>query len=405
MMLLLSSCATRQDLADLQRQLQTTRGELAAVRKQAVETKTLVEGDIGASENERKELLSRVREQMGAILSTIEAQQRAIASLNSFAQERVSAADARSEERLKKLEDRINQQEKRYLSSQGNLGSRLEELGAEVKIIQGKLEENNNLLAEQGARFDELNQQTARSGGRVETTEANLRGMKEAQASQAEKLNRVEGQVASLVKNWESWREQANRSLAQMGELEKRLGSMEQELRRLKEAYRSQGTTPPEAGNKEIRIGGSTESGPRTEGKEVTASKEPATSAPPPGGKEIYDRAKADYDREDYELAIWGFRDYLTKYPKGSYAVNSQYWVGECYYSQKKFKEAIAEFHAVLENYPKSEKAADALLKKAFCYHELKGLDTEKAILNEVLEKYPKTEAARIAKSRLGNLK
>ena len=404
MILFLSSCATQQDLVDLQRQLQTTRGELATVRKQVAETKTSVEGQIRASHIEQKESLARVGEQMSTVLSTVEAQQKAIASLNSFVQEGLSAIDERSYERLRKFEERISQREKGYLGSQGNLGTRLEELGAEVKIIQGKLEENNNLLAEQGARFDELNQQAARSGSRMDAAEGNLKSAREAQASYEEKSRVWEGKVASLLKSWEAWREQADRALRHVEEIGKRLGELEAEVRTLKES--SAKSVPPASpaglkGKEEEK----TVSPPAPAGKETADSGEGIPPASSPGGDEIYKAAYGDYSRGAYDLGISGFRDYLAKYPKGSLAANAQYWVGECYYSQKEFKEAIAEFEAVLKNYPKSEKAADALLKKAFCYHELKDPATEKAILNEVLEKYPKAEAARMAKTRLGNLR
>jgi tol-pal system protein YbgF len=239
----------------------------------------------------------------------------------------------------------------------------------------------------------------------VETTEANLKAIKEAQSSQAEKLNRVEGQVASLVKNWEAWREQANRSLSQMGDLERRLGSLEQEMGRMKEAYRQPSVTPPPQASKEAKTASPAEAPPPAEAKEAPGSKGAVASTSGSGGVDIYNRAYADYNQKNYDLAISGFRDYLAVYPKGIRSAQSQYWLGECYYSQTKFKEAIDEFDAVLRNYPDSDKARDALLKKAFCYGELKNAATGKAILKEVLKKYPDSEAARKAESRLKELK
>ncbi|MFH0871736.1 MAG: tol-pal system protein YbgF [bacterium] len=401
---LLSSCATRQGLLDLQRQLQTTRGELSAVRKEAKEVKSVTE-QLRSADNEQRESYSRMTEQIKALLDTIEAQQKAIASSNSSVQERLSAMEAKNEERLKTFEERKKDQEKGYLASQGNLGTRLEELATEVKIIQGKLEENNNLLAEHGMRFDDLSHQASRSGGKVETTEANLKAIKGAQSSQAEKLNRVEGQVASLVKNWEAWREQANRSLSQMGDLERRLGSLEQEMGRIKEAYRQPSMTPPPQASKEAKAASPTEPPLPAEPKEPTGSKGAVAPAPPPGGDEIYKSALDDYNRGAYDLAIPGFRSYLSQYPKGSLAANSQYWLGECYYSQKKYEQAIAEFEGVLRNYPASEKAPSALLKKGYSYLGLGNMAKGKEILMEVLDKYPKTREASLAKSRLANLK
>jgi tol-pal system protein YbgF len=399
MVLLLSSCASQQDLVDLQRQLQTTRGELAAVRKGVAETRTLVDEQIRSTNEGQKELVSRTNEQMNTILAAIEAQQKAIASLNSFAQEKAAAADQRAEERLRRVEEQIRGQEKGYLASQGNLGGRLEELGGELKIVQGKLEENNNLLAEQGIRLDEVSQQILRSGSRVETAESNLRAIREAQSSYGEKVNRVEGQVASLVKSWEGWREQSDRSLSHATGLEKRLEAVEAELRQLKEACRSSSSVSP-VGAKETaeRAAGSVLLPPE---KEVAATREGVGSASPVGGDEIYRAAYADYTQGSYDLAISGFGDYLAKYPKGSLAANSQYWLGECYYSQKRFKEAIIAFEAVLKNYPKSPKAPGALLKKGYSYLGLGDVAGGKGALMEVWEKYPKTREATLAEDML----
>ncbi len=402
--LLLSSCATRQDLVDLQRQLQTTRAELATVRKGTVEVKALADDLLKTSVSQQREF-SRVNEQMKTLLATIEAQQKAIASSNSLVKESLSAIEKKDEERLKKFDERMQGQEKGVLTSQGNLGTRIEEIGADLKIVQGKLEENNNLLAEHGMKLDELGQSGARSGSKFEKTDTNLKALQEAQSSSAERLGRVEEQVRGLVKSWEGWREQADRTLSQTAGMEKRLRDAEAELIAMKESYRRAETnvSTSDKGHAKPEAVPQPANPPRD--KEVSGSNENTATVDIRGGEKIYSAAFADYLREDYELAISGFRDYLDRYPDGRLADNSQYWVGECKYSQRKFKEAIAEFEKVLKRYPKSEKAPDALLKKAFCYRELKDLAAERAILNEVLEKYPATEAAKKAKIGLANLK
>jgi len=401
---LLSSCATRGDLVEVQRQLQTTRSELATVRKGTVEAKALADESMKNSVSQQKEF-SRVNEQMKAVLAAMEAQQKAIASSNSLVKEGLSAIEKKDEERLKKFEEKIRGQEKGVLASQGNLGTRIEEMAADLKIVQGRLEENNNLLAEHGMKLDELGQSGTRSGSKFEKTETNLKALQEAQSSSAERLGRLEEQVKVLVKSWEGWREQADRTLSQAAGMEKRLRDVEAELVAVKESYGRPGTitSPSDRGQAKPETATQPASLPRE--REVPGSPEDSATADIRGGDEIYKAAYADYSSKNYELAISGFRDYLNRYPDGSLADNSQYWVGECKYSQGKFKEAIAEFEKVLKNYRKSGKAPDALLKKAFCYRELKDVATARMILNDVLEKYPATEAAKKAKLELANLK
>jgi len=402
--LLLSSCATRQDLADVQRQLQTTRAELATVRKGTVELRALADELLKTSASQQGEF-SRLNEQMKMILSTIEVQQKAIASSNSFMKQNLAAMERKDEERLKKLEERIGGQEKGVLTSQGNLGTRIEELTADLKIIQGKLEENNNLLAEHGIKLDELGQSGSRSGGKAEKAEANLKALQEAQSSSAERLGRTEEQVRALVKSWEGWREMADRTLTQAAGLERRLGVVEAELVRVKEAQGRSGTGLSVSDSRRSKPESGSELIPPLKEKEKSGAAEYPATAGLPGGEEIYKAALDDYARGDYDLAISGFRSYVAKYPRGTLAANSQYWLGECYYSQKKLEQSIIEFDTVSKQYPSSEKARSALLKKGYAYLASGNVAKGKSALREVMEKYPGTQEASLAESRMANLK
>jgi tol-pal system protein YbgF len=411
MVLLLSSCATKQELVDLERQLQTTRGELAAVRKGVTETKASLGEQIRSAREEQRQSDAQIEEQMKAILSTVEAQQKALGALNSFARGELAAQDQKREERLKRLEnsigERISGQEKGYLASQGNLGTRIEELAAELKIVQGKLEENNNLLTEQGGRLDDQNSQASRWDNRLETIEANLKTAREAQSSQGEKLGGLEGQVTGLVKNWEAWREQANRALSQTGGLERKLGAVEAELRSIKEAVARSSPSGSSVSLKESSEPSTGKPAPSLPSvtKETLPSGGGAATPAPLGADEIYRSAFADYTQGSYDLAISGFRSYLSKYPKGTLAANAQYWLGECHYSQKRFDQAIAEFEAVANNYPGSQKVPSSLLKMGYSYLEMGNASKGKMVLGELVDKYPKTREAFLAKSRLANLK
>ncbi len=53
------------------------------------------------------------------------------------------------------------------------------------------------------------------------------------------------------------------------------------------------------------------------------------------------------------------------KFPQSDLADNAQYWIGECFYSQKKFQEAKEGFAAVAEHFPFGNKVPDALYKEA----------------------------------------
>jgi tol-pal system protein YbgF len=96
-----------------------------------------------------------------------------------------------------------------------------------------------------------------------------------------------------------------------------------------------------------------------------------------------------------------GFASYLSSFPKGTLAPNAQYWLGECYFSQRKFDQAIDEFDKVIKNYPKNARVPSALLKKAYSYLELKDESQAHQILELVVKRYPQSREATLAKDKL----
>jgi len=119
---------------------------------------------------------------------------------------------------------------------------------------------------------------------------------------------------------------------------------------------------------------------------------------------QLYNAAYEDYLRGNFDLAIQGFRDYVSRYPDTDLADNAFYWIGECYYSKKAYKDAIDAFTQLLNKYKTSDKAAAALLKKGLAYLELG--DRSQAVINlqYVLYEHPGTKEAELARSRLAAL-
>lgn len=131
---------------------------------------------------------------------------------------------------------------------------------------------------------------------------------------------------------------------------------------------------------------------------------------PPPGGEIITAGPKAEklyagalslYSGRDYQQATAKFQEFVAAYPDHKLAGNAQYWIGECYYSQKRFAEAAEEFSKVERSYPASPKVPAALLKKGLSLAELKRLPEAQAALQRIVERYGQSEEATKAKERL----
>jgi tol-pal system protein YbgF len=144
---------------------------------------------------------------------------------------------------------------------------------------------------------------------------------------------------------------------------------------------------------------GGTGSGSTAASGEMTV---PAPSAGNPS--ETYQAAYRDYQKGNFDLAIEGFRDFLSTAPKSDLADNAAYWVGESLFSQKKYREAIAQFDSVVTNFPRSDKVAGALLKKGYSYISLGEKAQGVVQLQYVVHEHPQSPEASLARQRLKQL-
>jgi tol-pal system protein YbgF len=108
----------------------------------------------------------------------------------------------------------------------------------------------------------------------------------------------------------------------------------------------------------------------------------------------------SDYTKGDYDLAIDGFRSYLKNYPRTSLAANAQYWLAECYFSQKNYTQAIDEFDVVTREYADSPKVPSALFKQGEAYLQMGDTKQATTVLCELISKHGKTREARLARDK-----
>jgi len=85
----------------------------------------------------------------------------------------------------------------------------------------------------------------------------------------------------------------------------------------------------------------------------------------------LYNGAYNDYLRDNYELCISGFEEYLRLYPTSARAANSQYWIGVCHREQGRPQQARRAFQQVIADYPSNDLAADAMFNDALILREL----------------------------------
>jgi len=134
------------------------------------------------------------------------------------------------------------------------------------------------------------------------------------------------------------------------------------------------------------------------------ASSAAPTAQAPDDPQALYESARNDYVRGNYELAILGFRRYLEAFPDSELADNARYWIGECNFSQGNYQQAIREFDRILADYPRSDKLASALLKKGYAYLQMGRIQEGRTQLRSVIGTYAGSDEALLAQQRLDSL-
>ncbi|MGY0505289.1 tol-pal system protein YbgF [Luteimonas sp. e5] len=126
--------------------------------------------------------------------------------------------------------------------------------------------------------------------------------------------------------------------------------------------------------------------------------------APPPATpaeRAAYDAALNALKAGEYVEAARGFSDFLAAYPRGAYAPNAVYWLGESYYVTENYALAQEQFQALVQRWPVHDKAPGALLKLGLSQIGLRQESEGRRTLQAVVEQYPGSDAARTAQQRL----
>jgi tol-pal system protein YbgF len=127
-----------------------------------------------------------------------------------------------------------------------------------------------------------------------------------------------------------------------------------------------------------------------------------APHLPPVGDeKQQYQQAYEALRNGHNAQAIAEFNALLSKNPKGEYANNAQYWLGEAYRVNQDIGSARKAFNSVVENYPGSSKVPDALLKLGTIEVEQKDAAKAREYLTRVTADFPGSTAARLAAKKL----
>lgn len=116
---------------------------------------------------------------------------------------------------------------------------------------------------------------------------------------------------------------------------------------------------------------------------------------------DLYKLSYNDYQAGKYDLALVGFRNFLSQFPRAELAAQVQYNIGECEFARKNFVDAAREFDRVVQVYGKSEFAPKALYKKGVALQQAGRKADAKEAFKRLIKEYPRHELANSARDAL----
>lgn len=117
--------------------------------------------------------------------------------------------------------------------------------------------------------------------------------------------------------------------------------------------------------------------------------------------QKIYNAAYYDFVKGQYDMAVSGFKNYLSSCPGTALNDNAQYWIGECYYVQKDYQRAQKAFEDMIAKYPSSERLAAAKLKLGETLYALREKTRARQYFEDVIKNNPGTNEAQEAAQML----
>ena len=344
-----------------------------------------------------------------------------------YVEERLGRLEVELKGRIEKARREKAEEVAGFLRSQTNLNTKLDDLTAEARLTLGKIEEIGHRISELNKRVDAMGGQVGQFGRRLDGFEKQL-----TQAVAAAQEAKVLGQTATATA-------QGATSLAQQA-----TGASQQTAQDVTNALQQMA----EQTNAAVQQVNATTQLALAEARKASAAKQfvqpivqqapavqqppvaakvplpppislQATAAPPPPAPaspprpavtaatsaELYKNALNDYTEGNYDLAIEGFRSYITLYPKTSLLPNAHYWLGESFYRRKNHDLAIKQFELFLKDYPKNAKAASAMLKQGYAFLEMGDTSRGRTVLSRLVKRFPRSREAKSAKDRLSQVK
>jgi tol-pal system protein YbgF len=115
----------------------------------------------------------------------------------------------------------------------------------------------------------------------------------------------------------------------------------------------------------------------------------------------MFKLASNDYQAGKFDLALIGFRNFISQYPHAELAAQAQYNIGEGEFARKNYLDAAREYEKVQQYYAKSEFAPKALYKKGVSLQQAGRKADAKEAFRKLIKDYPRNDLSKSARDAL----
>lgn len=105
----------------------------------------------------------------------------------------------------------------------------------------------------------------------------------------------------------------------------------------------------------------------------------------------LYETAYIDFTRGDFESAIAGFKDFVSRFPMTDFSDDAQFMIAQSYYILEDYPKAIIEFRKVLDSFPAGDKVPEAMQKLGHSYLKIDDIETARQYFKILVNRYPGT--------------
>lgn len=206
-----------------------------------------------------------------------------------------------------------------------------------------------------------------------------------------ERVREIQGTVGTPLANLNSKVDQLSNEMKYLREtmtnISQRMTAMERTLTDVSAAVNTMPPPPPGAGAATMT---------------APAMGAPAQSgAPGVSANTLFENAKRDKSRGNFDLAVMQFEEYVRTFPGSASAPNAQYQIGEVHYIRKDYAKALEAFDILLERFPENDMTALGVYMKGMTLVKMGDRTKGAAEFRNLVKRFPNNEYAAKAQVQL----